>query len=281
MEGVPSIEKYTPNSRKVKIMVDNIRTLVPQQQFDNQQLDLIRKTVAKGTTPEQFLLFIEVCKHYRLNPMARQIYAVVRGGQMTIQTSIDGFRLMAERSGKYAGQLGPHWCGEDGQWVDVWLKKEPPVAARVGILRSDFKEPLWGVARYSSYAQPGSPTWTKMGDVMIAKCAESLAFRRAFPAEMSGLYTNEEMAQADHDTSVATYAIQEIVEDETIKASNDGLFKAAVKAKQRALSFDIVKNDEEWEALLDMLQITEFASGADIAKLNGKLTELEKKQKTA
>lgn len=259
--------------------MDNIRTLVPHQQFDNQQLDLIRKTVAKGTTPEQFLLFIEVCKHYRLNPMARQIYAVVRGGNMVIQTSIDGFRLMAERSGKYAGQLGPHWCGDEGQWVDVWLKKEPPVAARVGILRSDFKEPLWGVARYSSYAQPGSPTWTKMPDVMLSKCAESLAFRRAFPAEMSGLYTNEEMAQADHDTSVPAYAIQE--EDETIKAANQGLYNAALKAKQRAFSLDIVKGDEEWEALLDLLQIAEFASGADIAKLNGKITELEKKQRSA
>lgn len=236
--------------------MDNIRTLVPQQQFDNQQLDLIRKTVAKGTTPEQFLLFIEVCKHYRLNPMARQIYAVVRGGQMTIQTSIDGFRLMAERSGKYAGQLGPHWCGEDGQWVDVWLKKEPPVAARVGILRSDFKEPLWGVARYSSYAQPGSPTWTKMPDVMLSKCAESLAFRRAFPAEMSGLYTNEEMAQADH---VAMPVVVEQTEEDKKKARLNNLFKSG-RAKGLFLS-----KDEMAEYCSDVLQ-TEITAD-DIASL--------------
>lgn len=260
--------------------MDNIRTLVPQQQFDNQQLDLIRKTVAKGTTPEQFMLFIEVCKHYRLNPMARQIYAVVRGGQMTIQTSIDGFRLMAERSGKYAGQLGPQWCGLDGEWVDVWLKPEPPAAARVGIVRSDFEHPIWGVARYSSYAQ-SSPIWSKMPDVMLAKCAESLGFRRAFPAEMSGLYTSEEMAQADHETAVPAYSIQEQEEDETIKAANQGLYNAALKAKQKALSLDVIKSDEEWEALLDLLQIAEFTTGADIAKVNGKITELEKKQKTA
>jgi|SRR5579859_2416792 len=206
-------------------MENNIRTLVPRQQFDNEQLELIRKTVAKGTTPEQFLLFIEVCKHYRLNPMARQIYAVVRGGQMVVQTSIDGFRLMAERTGLYAGQIGPQWCGLDGEWVDVWLKPEPPAAARIGILRKDFEQPVWGVARYTSYAQPSSTIWQKMPDVMTAKCAESLAFRRAFPAEMSGIYTNEEMQQADH-VSMPVVEIHEATEADKKKARLNQLFKA-------------------------------------------------------
>ncbi len=174
------------------------------QPFNDDQLTLIRQTVAKGTTPDQFKLFIEVCKHYGLNPFARQIYAVVRGNQMTIQTSIDGYRLLAERSGKYAGQIGPQWCGEDAVWVDVWLKKEPPAAARIGILRRDFDQPIWGIARYNSYVQSSSPLWTKMPDVLLAKCAESLGFRKAFPAEMAGIYTDEEMAQADHPLPATT-----------------------------------------------------------------------------
>jgi hypothetical protein len=63
-------------------------------------LTLIRNLVARNTTPDQFRLFIEVCRYHNLNPFARQIYAVVRDGKMSIQTSIDGYRLLAERSGK-------------------------------------------------------------------------------------------------------------------------------------------------------------------------------------
>lgn len=179
----------------------------PGHQLDQPALNLLRDTICKEASDDEFKLFVQVAKHSGLDPFARQIHAVKRWDSkagrevMSIQTSVDGFRLVAQRSGAYEGQTAPQWCGADAVWRDVWLEDEPPAAARVGVRRTGFAEPAWGVARWKSYAQSGknglAPLWARMPDVMLAKCAECLALRKAFPQEMHGIYADEEMPVID------------------------------------------------------------------------------------
>ena len=176
--------------------------------YTTEQIQLIARTIAKGCSQDELSLFIGQCKRTRLDPFAKQIYCLKMGGRLVIMTSIDGFRLIAQRSGQYAGQEGPFWCGADGAWQDVWLSDDPPAAAKVGVLRHDFAEPCWGVARFATYARETSP-WREMADLMIAKCAESLALRRAFPQELSGLYTQDEMDQSEKPQATLAEPLEE------------------------------------------------------------------------
>lgn len=158
--------------------------------------------------------FLQHVQRTGLDPIARQIYCIARKsrGQVRWQTqiSIDGARLVAERSGQYRGQTPTEWTADGVTWVQVWLSKEMPRAARVGVYREGFAEPLFTVATWDSYAvyedvwenghktgeQKLSAMWAKFGPLMLGKCAEMLALRKAFPMELSGLYSAEEMDQA-------------------------------------------------------------------------------------
>lgn len=179
-----------------------------QTEFTPQQMTALESLGVQQAMPAEVQMFFDQCQRTQLSPWARQIYMIGRWdgrlgrNKYQVQVSIDGLRLVAERTKEYQGQTAPEWCGPDGQWRDVWLESQPPAAARVGVWRENFREPTYGVARLAGYmpmTKQGQPQglWRTMPDVMIAKVAEALALRKAFPMELSGLYTGDEMQQAD------------------------------------------------------------------------------------
>lgn len=178
----------------------------------------------KDFTDDEIELFLAKADRKGLDPLTGQIYATKRrqrliDGQyvdkIAVQTTADGLRVIAERTGKYEGQTETLWCGSDAKWVSVWLLSDPPKAARVGVYRAGFREPLYAVARWDTYAQrkrDGSlaSAWAKMPDLMLAKCAKSLALREAFPNELGGIYSSEEMDQADNPVRIVGIELDDL-----------------------------------------------------------------------
>lgn len=176
-------------------------------EYSPDQVELIKKQIAPQANNDELKLFLYQCQRTGLDPLTRQIYCIHRGGKMTIQTSIDGFRVVAERSGNYAGQSEPEFVEDEKGNIRC-------CKVRVYKFNNGIRyEAAVGVAYWSEYAQQ-SPMWTKMKHTMIAKCAEALALRKAFPQDLSGLYTSEEMQQADTVTVDATYT--EVKEEKRI-----------------------------------------------------------------
>jgi phage recombination protein Bet len=182
--------------------------------------DFLKSIFAKGATDQELKLFGEICKQRNLNPIFRQIYfmkiydSMQNKEVMSPVVSIEGFRCIAERSGKYAGQTIPLFCGKNGVWSEIWTENEPPFACKIGVHRDGFREPIYNVAQWKSFAKykkNGELTtfWQKFPTLMLAKCAESGALRKAFPEDLSGLYAQEELEQAVNDDKINVEYVEE------------------------------------------------------------------------
>ena len=173
-------------------------TQLTKIEFSDEQIKLIKSQIAPKATADELKLFMYQAKRTGLDPLTRQIYCIHRNqrnqdgsysAKMTIQTSIDGFRVIAERSGDYAGQSEPEfvYAGDKLTCCKIAVYR----------FRGDVRyQASVGVAYWAEYSQ-NSGLWTKMPHTMLSKVAEALALRKAYPQDLSGLYTADEMSQAD------------------------------------------------------------------------------------
>ena len=208
-----------------------------QADWDEAQLAVLRASgIEKDVIKPELQAFLHECLRRKLDPFTRQIYLIGRYDRRQkrkvyrSQTSIDGFRLIARRaadkSGIDYGYEQTLWFDAKGERHEVWLSDRPPAAAKVVVVRNG--QPFDAVARYGAYVQTdqdGSPMglWKTMADVLIAKCAEALALRKAFPEDLGGLYTEEEMAQADNPQRVTA----EVISSSTAPAKVPGSGRSA------------------------------------------------------
>lgn len=208
--------------------------------MNNEQIELIKNTVAKGATNTELQLFLYTAQRTGLDPLTRQIHFVKRGGQMTIQTGIDGYRAIADRTGALAGIDDPIYDSEDGQH---------PNKATVAVYKlvDGQRVAFTASARWAEYAPTGSQAfmWNKMPYLMLGKCAEALALRKAFPSDLSGLYTNEEMHQADKET-LAEYDQSPIAEGAVPVISYDDEAPAQTRTVSNTGSIDVENPSKPW-----------------------------------
>jgi phage recombination protein Bet len=199
-----------------------MNALVPILNFSAQQLSLVRKTAAKDSNDVEFNQFIEFCRMARLNPIKRQCYLFIYNKanptkrQPVIVTAIDGLRSIADRTGNYRpDEKAPRFTYDDklkGELNPLGLVK-----AEVSVFK--FAHGAWfaspGEARWEEFApirdkwgdgedgkrhktgkreiDPTKEGWTRMPHLMLAKCAEAQALRRAWPEDLGGIYGEEEV----------------------------------------------------------------------------------------
>lgn len=167
--------------------------------YTNSEMEILRKTICPDLTDQELQLFIYNCTKASLDPFRRQIYAMKTKGRMVILTSIDGFRLIAERTGCYSpGRATSFWYNDDGHLMGA-----------TSYIKKMTKDGQWHEIPESAMMNEydkGNFAWKTMPHVMLSKVAESRALRRAFPENLCNLYTADEMGDEKE-------ALQETVPD--------------------------------------------------------------------
>ena len=246
-------------------------TEIATQDFTASQLKLIRNTIAKDTTPDEFNLFIQQCRLYGLNPIKKEIYILVfnkdkpKYRSTAIITGIDGYRVIAERTGNYrADEDAPRYE------YDEKLKGDTNplgiVSATVSVWKYSHGE--WfrttAIAYWDEYA-PVKDEWAngkKTGNKyltgewpvrplgQIAKCGEALALRKAFPNDLGNIYTQDEIDRAQTIDGTAIEVLQAHEHDERRRKA--GLMNA-IPFQPLTGSFDMVPIGQFADRVIEFL----------------------------
>ena len=283
-DSIENTKELTPKDQKEVRVIERVienREITPADAFGKltrNQVELIKRTVAKGATDDELKMFIQVCKGTQLNPFLRQVHFVKRWSSAearevgAIQVGIDGFRSIAESTGSYAGNDDPVYDGE--KELPLTDKKDAkkvilvPLKATVTVYKflESQRMAFTATARWDEY-YPGPRLgfqWHIRPYLMLGKCAEALALRKAFPKLLSGMYAQEEMdrGQAEADDAQKTQKAKNYIQDAIGKSS--------------------LKELEELRGLIEKSDKYDKAQKEEFLKMvDDKITELKTKQPPA
>ena len=241
-------------------MTKETSVVIQDVDFTPGQITTIKETVANGASDNELKLFLYQCSRTGLDPLSRQIHFIKRGSKATIQTGIDGFRAIAERTGHYAGNDDYLFNNDMTMYEMLKAKMEHPITATatfykiVGGVRVSFS----ATAIWDAYCPKGNESfmWKKMPYLMLGKCAEALALRKAFPNDLSGVYTDDEMAQAQSPAEVVVNAT-----NEKTKALKAKVEKA--KNGKKESNDDIAMTDDQRKEIEKLLESEQCAGVKD------------------
>jgi phage recombination protein Bet len=170
--------------------------------WNEEQVALVKRTVAKDATNDELKMFMHLSGKYNLDPFAKEIWFLKMGGTPTITTSRDGYLKIANEHPAFDG------LASDVVYAKDSFSKTPEgvnhtygvgdrgaiLGAYALIFRKDRKFPIYVFAPMKDYQKP-SNIWKTYPHAMILKVAEAMALKRAF--SLSGLVTVEELGTPD------------------------------------------------------------------------------------
>jgi hypothetical protein len=187
------------------------------------EIALLKRTVAKGTSDDEFAMFLWVCRNHQVDPVVGEVYCIMRwdskrdvvgqdennrpiyqgGMKMTIQMGIGGLRGLAARKHKdYGSTDDPVWTFGDRKTP---AGKKIPDSVSVAVWKKGAQRPTKATIFWDEFAPRTLQTepfkhdfWNHSPANQLAKCCEAQALRKSYP-DLNNIYIPEEMARRDED----------------------------------------------------------------------------------
>ncbi|WP_301171070.1 RecT family recombinase [Brevibacillus nitrificans] len=181
--------------------------------FTKEERETLINTIARGATPHELSLFINMCQSAQLNPFLNQIYFIKYGDKANIQISVEGIQAIARRREDFAGFTAEVVKENDHFQADV-IKAEvehrvngftrgKTVGAYCIAHRKNFPSVLVLVGKEETKAMEtgnNKHMWANYYDDMIRKHAIKRALKLQF-----GIEIGEDEQSSEPTTSIPTY----------------------------------------------------------------------------